>query len=292
MDLPHYAIEHPRRQAEDGLAGPAAPQATPRHRRRDLDQIAPQSRFYRLLANAAGYRSWDETWDALFESPRGERSFEELRREVALFCAAVRATVDPASLIDDGTLARERFMWKTIHETLASFKYRPRDALVVCGGFHVFLDRNDPEPPPPIPSGTLSVTVVPYSYFRISELSGYGAGNRRRAVRDVLRQPVCRGDQTQVVIDYVIDVVKEARRHGERLSPADAIGATQHALMLARLRGRREPLLDDILDGLITCCCKGNPKTAAAHLLEAIDEVNIGTAWAASPTASAVLRCQ
>jgi hypothetical protein len=84
------------------------------------------------------------------------------------------------------------------------------------------------------------------------------------------------GDPTQLVIDYVIDVVKEARRHGERLSPADAIGATQHALMLARLRGR-EPLLDDILDGLITCCCKGNPQTEAAHLLAAIDEVNIGT---------------
>jgi hypothetical protein len=31
------------------------------------------------------------------------------------------------------------------------------------------------------------------------------------------------GDQDQVVVDYVIDVVKEARKRGERLSPADAI---------------------------------------------------------------------
>src|SRR6185503_11137354 len=33
----------------------------------------------------------------------------------------------------------------------------------------------------------------------------------------------------------------------------------------------------DIHDALITCCCKGNPKNDAIHLLEAIDEVNIGT---------------
>jgi hypothetical protein len=277
MDLPHYAIERPTPAAQNDPAGPAPPK-TPPHRRRDLDEIAPQSRFYQLLAEAAGYRSWNETWDALFESPRSDRSWEELRRDVALFCAAVRATTDPASLLGDGTLDRERFMWKTIGETLSGKKLRPRDALVVCGGFHIFLDQNDPEPPPPVPSGTLSVTVAPYSYFRISELSGYGAGNRApRYYEMCFDSQSDGGDQTQVVIDYVIDVVKEARRHGERLSPADAIGATQHALMLARLRGRREPLLDDILDGLITCCCKGNPQTEAAHLLEAIDEVNIGT---------------
>jgi hypothetical protein len=48
-------------------------------------------------------------------------------------------------------------------------------------------------------------------------------------------------------------------------------------MMLARLRGRHNPLLDDILDALVTCCCKGNPQTEATHLFEAIDEVNIGT---------------
>ena len=69
-------------------------------------------------------------------------------------------------------------MWKTIRRTLGTLRLEPSDAMVVCGGFHVFLDRDDPMPPPPIPEGTLSVTVAPYSYFRISELSGYGAGNR------------------------------------------------------------------------------------------------------------------
>ncbi len=279
MDLPHYAIERPVPTAnETPPTDNTIPKAPPQHRRRNLGEIALRSEFYRLLTKAAGYRNWDETWDALFETPRTRRTSGGLRREVAIFCAAVRATIDPASLRDDGTLARERFMWKTIRETLAEHKVQPRDALVVCGGFHIFLDQHDPEPHPPIPEGTLSVTVTPYSYFRISELSGYGAGNRAPRYYEMCFDSQSAGnDRSQVVIDYVIDVIKEARQRGERLSPADAIGATQHALMLARLRGRREPLLDDILDALITCCCKGNPKTDATYLTEAIDEVNIGT---------------
>lgn len=277
MDLPHYALERPNLSDEQAPAGQARPAPTP-FRQRDLVEIAQKSDFYRLLTQAAGYRNWDETWDALFETPRPERSFEDLRRDIALFCAAVRATVPHGSLAVDGTLARERFMWKTIRENLAELKLRPQDALVVCGGFHIFLDQHDTEHHSPIPEGTLSVTVAPYSYFRISELSGYGAGNRAPRYYEMCFDSHAEtGNHQQVLISYVIDVIQESRKRGEPLSAADAIGTTQHALMLASLRGRREPLLDDILDALITCCCKGNPQTEATNLLAAIDEVNIGT---------------
>lgn len=259
MDLPHYA----RDQTEP--------------RPRDLEEIAPSSSFYQALTRAAGYRTFDETWDRLFETPRPAGTAEAHRREVALFCAAVRATVSPASLIIDGTLSRERFMLRTIQQTLGELKLKPRDAMIVCGGFHIFLDRADPTPPPAIPKGALSVTVAPYSYFRISELSGYGAGNRAPRFYEMCYDHHSAGlGQDQVVIDYVIDVIKEARRRGDLLSSADAIAATQQTLMLARLRGRPDPVLDDIHDALISCCCKGNPKTDADNLLAAMDHVNIG----------------
>jgi hypothetical protein len=269
IDLPHYALHRQQPSAGD------QPQPA---QRRDLDEIAPRSSFYQLLAKSAGHRSWNETWDRLFELPREDQSYDQMRREVALFCAAVRATTPIESLKFDGTLERERFMWKTIRETLQQQNIPAADAMVVCGGFHIFLDRNDPEPPPPIRQGTLSVTVAPYSYFRISELSGYGAGNRAPRFYEMCYDSHSAGiGQVQVVIDYVIDCLKESRRRGELYSSADAISATQHALMLARLRGRQQPVLDDIHDALITCCCKGNPRTDAGNLLDAIDEVNIGT---------------
>jgi hypothetical protein len=271
MDLPHYATL-------ERMSLQAPPMPPHELHRRDLDEIGQRSQFFQHLTRAAGHRTWNETWDALFEGLRPGQSYESARREVALFCAAVRATTSPESLVADGTLARERFMIRTIRQTLADRGIKPEEAMVVCGGFHLFLDRDDPAPPPPIPAGTLSVTVAPYSYFRISELSGYGAGNRAPRFYELCFDHHSAGvGQDQVVIDHVIDVIKQARKRGEPLSSADAIGVTQAALMLSRLRGRREPVLDDIHDALITCCCKGNPKTDATHLFDAMDEVNIGT---------------
>src|SRR5205814_1616267 len=130
-------------------------------------------------------------------------------------------------------------------------KLKPADAMVVCGGFHIFLNQDDPEPPPAVPQGTLNVTVAPYSYFRISELSGYGAGNRApRFYESCFEHHSAGNEQDQVVIEYVIDCLKESRRRGELFSSADAIAATQQALMLARLRRHHSPVLDDIRDAL------------------------------------------
>ncbi len=47
--------------------------------------------------------------------------------------------------------------------------------------------------------------------------------------------------------------------------------------MLARLRGRPMPILDDIHDALITCCCKGDPSDVGVHLLKAMTHADIGT---------------
>ncbi len=276
IDLPHFA-RIPR-----ALADPLNPEPVSPHPEHEpgpgLQEFALSSAFYQALARIAGHRSWEETWDALFETPRPARTAESLRREVALFCAGVRATADPAAIAADGTLARERFMWQTIRQTLADRGLDPAVAAVVCGGFHIFLDQNDPEPPPAVPPVPPMVTIAPYSYFRISRLAGYGAGNRAPRFYEMCAHSfAATGSHDQVVIEFLIDVIKEARRKGESLSVADAISAAQHALLLAQLRGRREPLLDDLTDALVSCCARGNPLTDATHLLAAIDEVKIGT---------------
>src|SRR5262249_14343471 len=152
------------------------------------------------------------------------------------------------------------------------------DAIVVCGGFHLFMDRNDPIEPPTYPKGTVYTTVVPYSFFRISELSGYGAGNP--APQYYQRwwgfQRAGRGEH--LVVEHGAAVLKQPRKSGEAASSADAIAICQHARMLSRLRGRAVPVLDDLRDAIITCVCKGNPAEDGDHLLAAMDHVDIGNA--------------
>src|SRR5262245_41310605 len=265
IDLPHYALVKPY-QADAQKPPPVTSD----------DRLITTSGFYQQLAAAAGFKSWDEAWDTLFENPNNE-DHEIFRREMATFCCAVRMTADAATEVALGTAERERHFLKVIRETLASRKLRPEDALVVCGGFHLFLDRDDSASPPSPPAGTVYTTVVPYSFFRVSEMAGYGAGNRAPQFYQTCFDLIGAGRAGDIAMEHAIAVLRQMRKSGEPLSTADAIAITHHAGMLARLRGRGHATLDDIEDALITCCCKGDPRDEGLNLRAAMDAAGIGT---------------
>jgi hypothetical protein len=271
IDLPHYALVKPK-QIEAGEAEPARPPPPAA----DEDALVTRSGFYQQLAAAAGFKSWDEAWDTLFENPHLD-SYEAYRREMATFCCAVRMTSDTATERALGNAERERHFRQVIRETLAARNLKPEQAVVVCGGFHLFLDREDPEPPPAPPAGTVYTTVVPYSFFRVSEMAGYGAGNRAPQFYQTCFNLVAAGRADDITLEHAIAVLRQMRKGGEPLSTADAIAITHHAAMLARLRGRSHTTLDDIDDALITCCCKGDPRDEGLKLRAAMDAAGIGT---------------
>ena len=275
IDLPFHATLRPLVPPAE-IDAPAQTE-TPPATVRDSDHYFAASDLYRELAKAAGYRTWDEAWDSLFEM-RSFPGVEDYRREMTAFCAGVRATTPAERIAADDTLPRERCMLKTIRDTLKARKLKDADAIVVCGGFHVFLDRNDAEPPPTPPAGTCYATVVPYSYFRISQLSGYGAGIRAPQFYQRVWELADDEAEDAYLVQHIVAVLKQVRKGHEPASTADAIAVCQHANLLARLRGRPRAVLDDLHDALVTCVVKGNPREEGLHLQEAIDQVDIGTA--------------
>lgn len=276
IDLPHYGNITPHKP-EAAIDADKSAEEEPLPHGFESDRLFVESGFYQALAQAAGYKSWDETWDTLFESSDIGADTEWFRRELATFCAAVRMTSDPLRIQHDGTLERERHFMQVIRSTFKTKKIKPADAMVVCGGFHLFLNRDDDTPPPELPAGTVYTTVVPYSFFRISELSGYGAGNRAPQFYQTAWEFTRAGRLDDLLAEYVVTVLKQARKEGQAVSSADAISITQHARMLAGLRGRSSPVLDDIQDAIMTCCCKGDPAEEGVKLRRAIDDINIGT---------------
>jgi hypothetical protein len=268
IDLPHWALIR--------SAAARAQDAPPAERPGGEDALVG-SRFYEALAKAAGFRDWDQAWDSLFEFGPHAADREAFRRELLTFCAAARATTEPERILRDGTRERERFMWRKVREGIARLQIAPREAMVVCGGFHVFLDQADETKPPEPPPGTVHTSVVPYSYFRVSELSGYGAGNRAPQFYQSVFEVGPAGDRDELLARHVVAILKRARREGEAVSSADAISIAQHARMLAALRRRTTPVLDDIHDAVMTCCCKGSPERHGRVLRESIDAVDIGT---------------
>ncbi|MCX4247671.1 DUF5682 family protein [Paraliomyxa miuraensis] len=284
IDLPHHALMKPHRPPENDEPEPRVEAVAPSesageatHERGSEGHIE-RSEFYQRLAAAAGFRTFDEAWDGLFEVGGQARDTEDFRRDMACFCAAARATTDPARIASDDTLPRERFMLREIRRHLSERELAPEQAVVVTGGFHMLLDRDDPELPPEPPPGTLNTTIVPYSYYRVAERSGYAAGNRAPAFYQLQWDTRQRGgDHQDLVIEHVTRVMRQGRKKGSALSSADAIAVTQHASMLGRLRGRSEPVLDDIEDALITCCCKGDPAEVGQDLQAAMREAAVGS---------------
>lgn len=285
IDLPHHAlIRRHQSEADDTQPTEAQPPASGQPPRRERpntgpndDQLITGSSFYRRLADAAGFKSWDEAWDSLFENPH-TKDHEAFRHEMATFCCAARVTADDSPARAEETIQRERHFMRVIRETLAARKLKPQDAMVVCGGFHLFLDRADTEPPPACPEGTVYTTIVPYSYFRISEMAGYGAGNRAPQFYQTFYNLVDSGRASDIAMEHAIAVLRQMRKGGDPLSTADAISVTHHSGMLSRLRGRPHTTLDDIHDALITCCCKGNPSEEGQKLQGAMDAAGIGNA--------------
>src|SRR5262249_43516702 len=86
------------------------------------------------------------------------------------------------------------------------------------------------------------------------------------------------GRAGDIAMEHAITVLRQMRKTGDPLSTADAISVTHHSGMLAGLRGRSHPTLDDIHDALITCCCKGNPAEEGQKLRSAMDTAGIGNA--------------
>jgi hypothetical protein len=269
IDLPHYALIRP-----PAGEAPSAPEEPPSD-----DALIARSSFYKGLAEAAGYRTFDEAWDALFEVGERHAHHEAFRQDLAWFCAAARATTDPRAIEADGTLPRERHMWATIRAAIAERGLAESDAMVICGGFHLLLDQQDPEPPPPLPQGTVYNTVAPFSYFRTSELSGYGAGNRAPRYYEALWDAFRGGhDPDDAMVSHLVAVLARGRKAGEPLSSADAVSIAQTARMLASLRGRRHAGFDDLCDAVVTCCCKGDPREEGRHLIQAIADASVGSA--------------
>lgn len=277
IDLAHYAQVRPHEVVEDEAEGTEEEQE--QEPTTESEPQITEAFLYDGLARAAGFDNWSDAWESLFEFGEWTSDREAFRYELAMFCAAARDAAPAERLQFDGTLERERAMRVNIAAGLKELKCKRSEAMVVCGGFHLFMDHDDMKEPPPLPAGTVYASIVPYSFYRTSELSGYRAGNRApKFYQTVWKHANSKSPSphARLIAGHAIDTLKVARKRGAATSAADAIAVTQHARMLAALRGRARPILQDLHDAIITCCCKGDPNEDGLPLKQAMDEIDIG----------------
>ncbi|MFW9995907.1 MAG: DUF5682 family protein [Candidatus Odinarchaeota archaeon] len=251
---------------------------------RDMDFLYLNSRFIKEFTDHSGYRTFNEAWDSIFEIQGLYHSTEEFRKNILLFAAATRATLPADMLEEDSTLKREGFMKHVMDSALAEKNITPAEVMVVCGALHALVlsetQGKDVENLDMPESDRLN-SLVPFSYYGISEFAGYGAGNRAPLYYERVWNLIDRKEEQQAYQLHALDIISKSisavRDKGEVLSTADTIAAYQSAILLAKIRKRKQPNLDDIRDALITVCVKGDRDIEGNNILHALDRYMVGS---------------
>lgn len=187
-------------------------------------------------------------------------------------------------------LLREKYMRSCIRKAVAE-GISPEDIVVVTGAYHVEglklweQPEDAAEKNKEIPKTGALHTLMPYSYYRLSTRSGYGAGNKAPGYYELIWEAYKRGDPFYTANAYLTKIAEAHREGGNAASSAQVIEAVRLAASLAKLRGGEGdggcevPTLRDLRDAAETCIGEGS---FAAISIAAAD-VEIGTKIGALP---------
>ena len=189
-------------------------------------------------------------------------NMDAYRAGSALFGESLRKDTksDDKSFARD--IIRESFMKRKIKEYIKK-GFDNEKIVAVTGAFHTSAIENlegamsDKEYKELVRRES-NITLMPYSYYRLSKRTGYGAGNAAPAYYELLWQGFLNEDITYHERKYLSSLAKYMREHGGIVSSAQVIEATRLARELAVIRGGSVPTLEDLKDASITCMGGGS----------------------------------
>ena len=217
-----------------------------------LDDEAPVD-VHQAMAERNGFRSFEEFWEASFEAPHYQP--HEFRPLLIAWAELLRHSGPRLGF----HRARDAYMAARITELIES-GVDPREVVVVVGAAHAAaFAALDVEPgleaslSATVPT---SVTMIPYSFTRLAEQTGYGAGNR--APRYYQRAFDAGCDYRRATLEVLCEFAEHLRLRGFMVSLADTIEAYRLATMLSDIRGKPNPGLDEVREASIATMCRGD----------------------------------
>lgn len=171
---------------------------------------------------------------------------------------------------------REAHMRRIMDQAVAAGVPAER-MVVVTGAYHLEGLRSVPSMTDAelatLPRRFTACTLMPYTSYRLSSRSGYGAGARAPAYSSMIWQGLHRQEPRWHVRAYLTRIARFLRQEGHSVSTANVIEAVRLADALARLRGFDVPALPDLRDAAITCLGGGS----LVRISRAVADTEIGT---------------
>lgn len=272
-------------QSDDDLGGPTSPQSDTDDDAGDEEledtsmrlELAPPPKpsLYQRVAERAGEPDYDAFWERRFEHDRGDDTY---RRKAYALGESLRELEEDAPRWRAENLVREAYMRRRIHEVLAS-GVAPERCVAVVGAFHASVLGADLPPMSDaelarLPRRSSKLTLMPYSYFRLSSQSGYGAGNHAPAYFELVYDALEEDALDDLPARYLTLVARHLRDAGTHRSVAEVIEGVRLARTLSALQEGHAATLRDLHDAAVTLIGQGQPSVVR----EAIARVDVGTA--------------
>jgi hypothetical protein len=236
---------------------------------------APEPSLYDIVAQRLGFQSHEEWWECLYES---------CLRDPARLLQLVQEwgeLVVQAGGVSDYDALRNAYMWRHVEQSGVP----PERIVLVVGAAHAaafaqpdFRAEYDPNHPL-LQARPAEFVITPYSFPRLSEQLGYGAGNRApQFYQDAWEL----GGLENATLATLTRLVNAMKLQGDVASHADAIEAFRLAKQLAALRGKPEPGYDETIDAAIAAFGRGNAERVQTPLKRLLIGERVGSV---SPTA-------
>lgn len=244
-----------------------------------------QNKVYDNVAGLYGEDNYESYWERNFEHNLSLHSYNQ---GISLEATEIRQLV-----IDKEALAlpydhaynevREAHMRREIKKAISE-GFSPEKIVVIVGAYHVEGIQTDrttmsDETLKMIPRAESNMTLMPYSYHRLSSRTGYGAGNKAPYYFELMWQQLLGQNLGDLSAIYLSSTANNLRTQGHNASSATVIEAIRLANALTAMRGGEYPVLQDLHDAAITCFGAGE----LAIVADALNRVDIGTAIGSLP---------
>lgn len=214
---------------------------------------------YRLLDSQCREGGHEAFWEYTMEH---SQTPEEYMAGAAVFGEELRSLTAGNDSDWPEILVREAYMRRQIARAAAE-GFAPERTVVVTGAYHTagllsdapaMTDKERGE----LPAVECSVTLMPYSYYRLSSRSGYGAGNKAPFYYGMVWRSFLEQDRELALYTYLTSISTYQREHGFMVSSAEVIEAVELSKSLAALGGHSLPALCDLRDAAVTCMGHGH----------------------------------
>ncbi|MEM0968176.1 MAG: DUF5682 family protein [Verrucomicrobiota bacterium] len=244
-------------------------EATKRHQLR--------KEIYNAFAEAQGQPDYETYWERHFEQNLAQDTYREAAYAFGQGLRDLEAETPDLDFAEN--LVREAYMRREIARCIEDEGIAPEKIVVVVGAFHApnverVADPMTDEELRALPHLETDLTLMPYSYFRLSRQSGYGAGNQAPAYFDLFWKNLQgAGTLEGLATDYLSQLARCQRNRGVHRSTAEVIEGVRLSRSLAELHGSSIPTLRDLQDGAITLLGHGERGAIA----EGLAEIEVGT---------------